>query len=299
MTEVLPQPWELEPGEHCERLATHPHDATAAIAGISLDALREISFPAMQTCRAAADAFPEQPRFLALLARATFAAGREAEAIALYREAADRGDLRALVSLGLLTERQDAQLAISYYERAAEGGSTDGAINLASALMDGKVIPQDIPRAIEMFRQAAEAGAPLATFNLGVLALEGTNGTPAEALELFRRAARDGFPPGYRAAASMLAEGSAVPGNPAAAAELLLRGAAEDDGEIIKRINNGDDQWLGDTIAEVQERLAAAGIYDGPRDGIAGPEFVNALWAWRRGGFDASVLTADLPADVP
>lgn len=140
LLKALPKVADLGPGRRCELLATHPKDATAATPGTSLVELGRNASVAIETCRAAVAAFPEQPRYVALLARATIAAGDVSGAVALYDEAADRGDLRALVSLGLLTEvgkgvPADPVKAVDFYERAAKGGSADGAINLAVALL--------------------------------------------------------------------------------------------------------------------------------------------------------------------
>jgi len=295
LLETRQNDWQLGPGRLCERLATHPRDATATLPGVEFEKLRQNADLAIETCRAAVEAFPEQPRFTALLARATIAAGEVAQAVALYREAAARGDLRAMVSLGLLTESgngvpKDPRAAIALYKQAAEGGSADGAINLAVALYQGDFVPRDVDRAIGLFRSASEAGSPIATFNLGVLAQNGTAGTPAEALDLFLRAARTGEPRGYRAAAVLLDEGRGVAPDPAEAASLLLRGAAEDRGEIIARLSADADRWSEDTLRRMQAILARADCYSGSFDGVAGPDLVAALKTWRAGRFDPALL---------
>jgi hypothetical protein len=92
------------PGVVCERLATHPRDATANTPGVDLVTLSRDAEAAIAACRAAVDQSPNVPHYLALLARATAAAGRRDQAIDLYRKAADAGDARAMVSLGLLLE---------------------------------------------------------------------------------------------------------------------------------------------------------------------------------------------------
>ncbi len=98
---------------------------------------------AIEMCRQAANAHREAAHYTALLARATFAAGRYDEALALYRKAADANDARAMVSLGLMLETgdhapKDLKAAYALYEKAAERGSADGAIDLAVALVSGK-----------------------------------------------------------------------------------------------------------------------------------------------------------------
>lgn len=295
LIDALPRPSQLGPGRLCERLATHPRDATAQTAGVEFLQLRQNAEVAIDTCRAAVETFPEQPRYVALLARATIAAGRVDEAVALYRQAASRGDLRALVSLGLLTEAgngvpRDPQGAIDYYARAARGGSPDGAINLAVALYQGDVVPRDVDRAVSLFRRAAEAGSAIATFNLGVLAQDGTAGRIEDALGLFLRAARAGEPRGYRAAAVLLDEGRGVEKDPPEAASLLLRGAAEDRGEIVGGFAGGNETWSPETIRAMQSRLKRADLYAGAIDGLVGPQFVDALRRWRAGGFDVALL---------
>jgi TPR repeat protein len=296
MLETLPSPSDLGDGQLCEALATHPRDATANTAGVPFARLSRNASLAIEVCGRAAEAFPKRPHFTALLARAHAAAGQREEAVRLYRDAAARGDLRAMVSLALLMETgdgvpRDPTGAIALYERAAAGGSADAAINLAVALYEGRGVAENPARAIDLLARAAQGGSPIATFNLGVLTQAGTTGTPADALDLFRRAARDGEPRGYRAAAVLLDEGRGVPSDPEAAADLLLRGAAADSGEIVAELGDRPGDWRVETIRAVQDRLGAAGLYEGDAEGSGGPEFAEALRLWRNGGFDVAVLT--------
>jgi TPR repeat protein len=278
------------PGPLCRRLATHPHDATANVAGVPLSELARHAELAIETCRKAAELQPELPHFTALQARALSAAGRTSEAVALYRSAAERGDLRAMVSLGLISETgdgapRDLELAYSLYERAAEGGSPDGAINLAVALVQGVSIEHDIARAGNLLRTASESGSAIATYNLGVLAQKGLVGDKAAALELFTRAADQGEPQAYRAAAVLLDEGRGIPQDHAAAARMLLRGVAADHGESMIELTSKSREWSRETIKAVQVELQRAGFYDGAIDGISGPLLRKALENWRSGGF--------------
>ena len=298
MANNLPEEIDLGNGRLCEELATHPRDATANTAGVPFSILQRNAGRAVEICAGAVEQYPEAAHFVALLARATAAAGRTEEALALYREAAGRGDLRAMVSLGLLMEQgeggvpRDPQRALELFERAAEGGSTDGAINLAVALFQGESVPADPQRAVRLFRQASEQGSAIATYNLGILAKDGALGEDgrAEALPLLRQAARLGEPRSYLAAAVLLDRGEGVPADPDEAANMLLRGAASDSGEVISLLTENAAGWDPATIRAVQSRLKEAGYYVGALDGIAGRQFERALKAWRNGGFDASVL---------
>jgi TPR repeat protein len=270
----------------CERLATHPHDATASLNGVEMDALKRNAGTAVEFCRQAAAAHPEVAHYQALLARATYAAGRYGEAVGLYRKAADAGDARAMVSLGLLLEtgdhaRKDLKSAYALYEKAAERGSADGALDLAVALIKGKGIDADIPRALALLKKASDGGSARATYDLAALVARGVGGKGGDALALFRRAASEGYPEGYRAAAVLLDEGRGVPKNSAAAAEDLLRAVAADAGVARAELTGKTQTWTAETIRELQARLKSAGYYAGSVDGRSGPALGPALTQWR------------------
>ena len=292
---LLPDLDDTTPGALCDRLATHPRDATAGNPGVPYERLQQNAVAAIRACSAAVTQSPNLPHYVALLARATAASGDLSRAIDLYETAAGRGDLRAMVSLAQLKESgngmaQDVPGALDLYEQAAAGGSPDAMINLAVTLFEGKDLPKDAARAIALLQRASDEGSAKATYNLGVLAQDGAVGKPADALDYFRRAARDGEYDSYRAAAILLDEGRGVTRNPGEAANMLLRGAAEDGGTILADLTGRADQWSKDTIAQVQLRLAAAELYGAEVDGLPGPGFSEALQKWRNGGFDAGVL---------
>ncbi len=295
LLDLIPRVEDSSPGTVCERLATHPRDATAATSGVPFDRLQQNALTAIQACSQAAAQSPELPHYTALLARATAASGDLERAVQLYKSAADRGDLRAMVSLAQLYEAgtgvpQNPEAAIALYERAADAGSLDAMINLAVALFTGDRVTADADRAISLLRRAAEGGSAKAIFNLGVLAQDGAIDTPDQALDYFVRAAKDGEYDGYRAAAILLDEGRGIDRNPAQAANLLLRGAAEDRGTILQQLTQSAREWSPETIRAVQSRLQAAGYYVGAIDGLPGPNFTSALDRWRNGGFQADVL---------
>lgn len=226
------------------------------------------------------------PHYVALLARAVAAGGGRDEAIGLYRTAAEAGDARAMVSLGLILEAgdgvaKDVAAAHALYEKAAGRGSADGAINLAVALMNGTGIEKNATRATALLRTASQGGSAIATYDLGVLAQQGVGGKPAEALEFFQRSTTLGDPRGYLAAGILLDEGRGVPKNAAAAADQVLRGVAADDGSAFDALTATASLWSPDTIKAVQSRLKGAHYYDGPIDGKGGPALKAPLKQWR------------------
>jgi TPR repeat protein len=271
----------------CERLATHPHDATASVKGVEMGALEGNAGAAVKFCRQATAAHPEVAHYEALLARATYASGRYDEALALYRRAADSGDARAMVSLGLLLQigdhtPRDPKAAYALYQKAADRGSADGALDLAVALVQAKGIDKNVPRALELLKKASAAGSARATYDLAEIEADDTGGKLAGAgLADFRRAGAEGYPQGYRAAAVLLDEGRGVPRNPADAAEDLLRAVAADAGEAIAELTGKKQTWSAETVRALQTRLKSAGYYSGPIDGKSGPALVPALNKWR------------------
>lgn len=271
----------------CERLATHPHDATASVNGVEMESLRRNAEAAVQVCGQAVAAHPEIAHYEALLARATFAAGRYDEAVRLYRKAAEANDVRAMVSLGLLLETgdhvpRDLKAAYALYEKAAERGSADGALDLAVALVKGKGIDVDVPRALDLLEKASDDGSARAAYDLAALVSNGVGGKPpGEALALFRHAAAQGYPEGYRAAAVLLDEGRGVAKNPSAAADDLLRAVATDAGEARAELTGKTQIWTAETVRQLQARLKSAGYYGGPIDGRTGAALGPALTQWR------------------
>ena len=277
---------EAPAGVVCERLATHPRDATANMRGVNLDALARNAEAALAACRAAVAEHPDVAHYGALLARATAAAGRREEAIGLYRKAAEAGDARAMVSLGLILQSGDGVArdivgADALYEKAAARGSADGAINLAVALMSGKGLEKNVARATALLQSASQAGSAIATYDLGVLAQQGAAGRAGDALDYFRQSSNLGDPRGYLAAAILLDEGRGVAKDPEAAAEELLRGVAGDDGAAFGQLTAKSVSWSRETIKAVQARLKAAGYYAGLVDGKGGPPLAPALKQWR------------------
>ncbi len=283
------------PARRCELLATHPRDGTETTPGVSYELLAQNAVEAMRSCAEASRLHPRQAKYVALLARATAAAGLRADAVALYIQAAERGDLRAMVSLALLKETGDGVAtdpagALALYEKAAAAGSADAAINLSVTLLDSPR-PKDQERAITLMQQASQAGSPIATFNLGVLAQEGRFGDPGDARTLFERAAREGEPRGHRAAAVLLDEGRGIPRDASRAAVQLLLGVASDDGSLLHELTEQSENWTPETLSALQRRLARVGLYQGPTDGTPGPELGQALELWRNGGLSAAALS--------
>lgn len=297
LLDALPRAEDVSSGRLCERLATHPGDATANTAGVSLSKLADDAALAINTCRDAIAQSPRLPHYRALLARAYFARGDYALALEQYNAAARMGDLRALFSLGVLHEigagvPTDFDQAIAFYRQSADGGFAEAQINLAFEFYVGENLPEDRQLAVDLMQEAAAQGNRLALFNLGAFALENLGDGPSAALGYFERAGIAGYAKGYYWAATILDDGEIMPKAPNRASQLLLMGIAEGDSALVTAFfaEGEAGAWTAETLRAVQRVLAAASQYGGPIDGNFTPELELALVGWRTGGFRADLL---------
>jgi len=137
-----------------------------------------------------------------------------AEALRLYRQAADRGSASAQFNLGMMYElgrgvAPDAATAFGYYLKAAEQGFAPAQFNVGNMFANGLGVKQDYFEAALWFRQSAERGVPEAQYNLA-LAYElgrGVGKDEVAAQRWYRAAAELKYPRSQYNLAIMLEEG--------------------------------------------------------------------------------------------
>jgi hypothetical protein len=121
---------------------------------------------------------------------------------AQYRKAADRGDVCAQFSLGVMYENgqgglaKDETQALSWYRKAADQGDAEAQYNLGVMFWHGRggLAPDDA-QAVTWYRKAADQGDVDAQYNLGVMYENGQGGfaeDDAQALSWYRKAADQG-----------------------------------------------------------------------------------------------------------
>jgi TPR repeat protein len=94
-----------------------------------------------------------------------------------------------------LYQRQQYTEALPYFQRAAEGGNTQAMTNLALIYEEGRGVPKDERKAVELYTKAindSDNPDSQAMVNLGVMYLNGQGALPkgeSKALELFKKAA--------------------------------------------------------------------------------------------------------------
>ena len=130
-----------------------------------------------------------------------FQAGRFAEAVQSWQEAAGAGDFKAALYLGVAYDTgfgvaQDYRQALDWYQRAAEAGSVVGAFNAGIMYDAGRGVAQDPAKAAEWYQRAAAQGFGRAEYNLALMS-EAGSGVPkdrARAIQLYKAAAAHGVP---------------------------------------------------------------------------------------------------------
>ncbi len=105
-------------------------------------------------------------------AAAAYGKGDYAEALKLFRLAADQGNASAQTALGIMYAMgqgvtQDYAEAAKWYRKAADQGDTSAQYNLGSIYRTGQGVPQDYAEAAKFFRLAANRGSANAQFALG------------------------------------------------------------------------------------------------------------------------------------
>ncbi|MDE7324290.1 MAG: DUF4241 domain-containing protein [Lachnospiraceae bacterium] len=106
----------------------------------------------------------------------------------------------------------DLEKALSYYERAAQGGMEDAFLELGYLYCSGKHMPPDYEKGISYYRQAAEMGNTTALGNLGMSYINGygVEKDVKKGFEYFLKAAQGGHPMAMHQVAQMYRDGVGV-----------------------------------------------------------------------------------------
>lgn len=182
----------------CDRLAADPADPDkpADAKGVASVAAQDVT-TAIKFCKQASGA---SRRAMYQLGRAYAAGNQNAEAIAAWRKASDKGSTSAMVELGVAYATgagvaKDEAAASKLFERAAQGGNPRGVSNLAALSGRGGAAPADAARSRSLLAKAAETNAE-AQFQLGLMLQDGVGGPKddAGARSLFEKAAAQDHP---------------------------------------------------------------------------------------------------------
>jgi hypothetical protein len=126
-------------------------------------------------------------------------AGKTQDALALFRQAADLGDSRAMQDLGEMfmegaAVSKDDEEAARWFRKGADKGNTSAMLYLGGMYRLGNGVEQSDKDAADWFRKAADGGNAAAMYNLGTLYEDG-RGVPRDAAlakQLYQKAAQLG-----------------------------------------------------------------------------------------------------------
>ncbi len=165
-----------------------------------------------------------------------FAEGQDIDAL---RKAAEQGDPKAQLNLGLMYGLgegvpEDEREEVKWYRKAANQGLASAQRLMGTAYRQGWGVPQDIQEAIRWFRKAAEQGNGAAFANLvGLYSRNGARyGVPQdyrEAAKWCLKAARHGITWAEVRMGLMFRQGQGVPQDYREAAKWFRKAADKDD----------------------------------------------------------------------
>jgi hypothetical protein len=103
----------------------------------------------------------------------------------LLRQAANRGDLQAMVELGEANMEDHAGEAAQWFRKAADAGNQSGMLHLGGMYELGSGVRQDYGMAAWWYRKAAGAGSADAMYNLGRM-YENGQGVPKDPQQAYK-----------------------------------------------------------------------------------------------------------------
>ena len=162
------------------------------------------------------------------------------EAFAWFSAAAERGQVSALTTIGVMLVNgegceRDLGKAVDALRGAAEQGSAVAKTALGEFYVNGTNVPKDDKKAFELFQEAADAGDPrgmdwLATcYHQGI----GTKVNNAEALRLYTQASERGFARAFANLAVLHLNGDGTKPDAFKAVGFLQRGARAGDSRSL------------------------------------------------------------------
>jgi TPR repeat protein len=177
----------------CDAAVASPYDNTrpAGVPGVPVDEI--IASQAIAACREASDDQPDNARMRYQYGRALHAGKQTAQALAVYQQARGMGSIMAMHSIGVIYLNgspevpKDAQVALKWFERAAESGLPISRRVLAEMLENGEgIAAADPERAAIQWRALADSGDVEAAEHVG-LAIKAQQIAPLSSEELWNR----------------------------------------------------------------------------------------------------------------
>lgn len=255
----------------CDRLAASPFDPEAVAHGVEVESIDQAR--AIPACEAALTRSPESPRLAYQLGRAYGAAGRDSDAVRLYRHAAEKGYAPAMADLGSRYGEGrgvalDSAEAVRWLRQAAEKGDVRAMDELGRAHLDGAGVPADEAEARRWFRRAADKGYGPSMHNLALFAEVESESWRGRAVQWYRQEAEKGIASAMAGLGWLYEMGHGVP---------------QDDAEAVR--------WYR-RAAEKGNQHGMAGLAFMYREGLGAPRDGGEAARWYRRAADQGSLEA-------
>lgn len=191
---------------------------------------------------------------------------------------AGQGDTRSMLGLAYMRlnsddPRYDPRKAADYLQRAAIDGSAEAQFELAQLYEKGHGVPQDLERALVLYKQSADQGYPDALNDVGFIYFQGSlnvKRNPALGLEYFERAADMRHPQAMFNFAAMIDDGEIENKGPTDAAEYLYRALRTGATDVFELLRDEPAMFKLETRKALQRKLSEYAFYDGAIDGDFG-----------------------------
>ena len=229
----------------------------------------------------------------ALVARANLHASEEdyARAATLYREAAARGEPRAMVAIGNLLSRglgmpADAAAAHGWYKQAADLGYAEAQFLVGRDYERGTGgVTQDLDLAASWYDRAARGGDADAMNNLAVMRMLGEAGAQDldEAVAWFQRAAEAGSSDAMFNLGALYDDGKGVAQSPDKAADWVLKSIEAGNPDALLEMKSNYRAWSQAFRRTLQATLHDRKLFSGAVDGEFGSDTLAAIDRLARG----------------
>lgn len=166
---------------------------------------------------------------LAAIKMATKSTQQKDDAVALFKQAAEKGNSSAAYNLGLIylqgqVAPKEPAIAAEWFKRAAQKDQPDALYALATLYRDGNGVSKNLNEMVRLLEQADAVGNAVATTEYAIAVFNG-NGVPKDeerAARLFKKAALAGNAIAQNRFARLLSAGRGMPQDKVAAATWYL-----------------------------------------------------------------------------
>jgi hypothetical protein len=184
------------------------------------------------------------------------------QALRQFQKAADQGDPTGQYFVALFTAHgigteADEEQALELLKQAAAGEEPWALNDLALCSWEGTVVERDQESALEGWQLSAGLGCPAAENNYGVALVDAdAEGNAELALNLFRSASGQGYPPAQYNLAMLLKTGTGAEQNLASAQNYLRlarQGGVEDAEKALENLNDGSTSLRAGNLLQETE----------------------------------------------